>query len=259
MNQNPPSLSQLLVLHVNIRSLPKNFDSLTLLINNLSIKPHIILISETWLDPSLSRSYNLDNYHLETSSHPEFRGKGAAIYIRKSLAYGRRGDLESNTQQFQSVFVEFKGACNKIVIIGTIYRSPSFSPLEFIEYLDPTLEKVNDEHKLCVIGGDFNIDILKHNSMDTCSNFIYSLASAGFFPCISLPTRITPQSATLIDNCFCNDPSLVESSKLCLFGEHGGKEQNIEEQCHQQRGGTEGRMNYSECHLYIEGTGGDLR
>ena len=124
-----------------VRSLPKNFDSFSLLINNLSIKPHIILISETWLDPSIYRSYNLDNCHLETSSHPEVRGKGAAIYISNSLAYGRRLDLESNTQQFQSVFVEFKGACNKIVVIGTIYRSPSFSPLEFIEYLDPTLEK----------------------------------------------------------------------------------------------------------------------
>ena len=92
-----------------------------------------------------------------------------------------------------------------------MYRSPSFPSIQFADYLEETLVKVNNEHKFCIIGGDFNIDILKHHIDDTCSNFVNLLSSMGFFPCICLPTRITSHSATLIDNFFCNDLSYITS------------------------------------------------
>ena len=203
-------------MHVNIRSLPKNFDALQQFILNLDTKPHVILITETWLDNSLSSSYALDCYCLITSSQPEIRGKGTAMYINSSLAYSRRSDLESNIHQYQSVFIEIKTSSNRNIILGSAYRSPSFPVIQFVDYLEQTLEKINCEHKLCLLGGDMNVDILKHDVDDICSSFVTSLASLGFFPCISLPTRITSHSATLIDNFFCNDPSFVKSPAVLV-------------------------------------------
>ena len=169
---------------------------------NLKYKPHIILVTETWLDRSLSGSYVLDNYHLEVSSQHELRGKGAAIYIDNSIPYSRRGDLESNTQQYQSVFIELNFATASNLIVGAVYRSPSFPAILFLDFLDETLETISREHKPCSFGGDFNFDILKANSDDSCSQFVNLLASHGFLPCISLPTRVTSHSSTLIDNFF---------------------------------------------------------
>ena len=215
LNSNVQCTSNLLILHFNIRSLPKNYHALQLFLHNLNVKPHIILLSETWLDPSLNKSYTLDNYRLEISSQQDFRGKGAAIYINNALPYSRREDLETNKHQYQTIFVEFR-THGRTIILGTAYRSPSFPVTEFMDYFEPTLEKIIDEHKLCLFGGDFNVDILKHNFDGTCSYFVNSLASLGFFPCISLPTRITSHSATLIDNFYCNIPCFVESSNVLV-------------------------------------------
>ena len=214
-NQCLHSANDLLILHLNIRSLQKNFDEFQSLIDSMKSKPHVILVTETWLDPLLSQSYMLNNYRLEVSSLTEFRGKGVAIYIDNSLTYSRRGELESSTKEFQSIFLDIR-VSHKTFIIGAVYRSPSFPANAFLDPLEETLEKVNDGHKPCLIGGDFNFDLLKHNTDDTSSNFVNLLASSGFLPCISLPTRITSQSSTLVDNFFCNDLSLVESSMVLL-------------------------------------------
>ena len=51
-NINMYSKRYLSILHLNIRSLVKNFDSLHLLVNSLPILPDIIAITETKLNPN---------------------------------------------------------------------------------------------------------------------------------------------------------------------------------------------------------------
>ena len=207
-------LNAIFIVHVNIRSLPKNFENLQLFLHQLSTKPHIILVSETWVDPAHVVPYELQNYRLECTSPPATRGKGAAIYIIKSLAYIRRSDLEIAIPQHQSVFLQFTSATNEQVIVGSTYRSPSFPPAVFSDYLESTLDKINAERAFCVVGGDMNMDIAKHAMCDSTSQFLNLLAALEFFPCISLPTRITPQSKTIIDNFFCNDISKISSPSI---------------------------------------------
>ena len=50
--------------------------------------------------------------------------------------------------------------------------------------------------------GDFNIDLLKINVKDHYAIFYNSLVSAGYLSRISLPTRVTNHSATLLDNIY---------------------------------------------------------
>ena len=51
---------------------------------------------------------------------------------------------------------------------------------------------------------DYNINLLKVYKKDQYNIFFENLVSAGYLPKISLPTRITDHSATLIDNIFGN-------------------------------------------------------
>ena len=53
--------------------------------------------------------------------------------------------------------------------------------------------------------GDFNIDLLKYDSETSSNQFYDLLSSYGYRPLIMQPSRVTPRSATLIDNIFVSD------------------------------------------------------
>lgn len=53
--------------------------------------------------------------------------------------------------------------------------------------------------------GDFNLDLLRDERHLPTLNFINTMISYSFLPLINKPTRITSNTATLIDNIFCNN------------------------------------------------------
>ena len=57
--------------------------------------------------------------------------------------------------------------------------------------------------------GDFNMDLLKTKSEEKIGKYYDILSRYLFVPHITLPTRITTNSKTLIDNIFSNDPDFA--------------------------------------------------
>ena len=55
------------------------------------------------------------------------------------------------------------------------------------------------------ICGDFNIDLLKHETHSNTKKCLDTMYSLGLYPLINKPTRITGSSTTLIDNIFNNE------------------------------------------------------
>jgi hypothetical protein len=64
------------VLHVNCRSMPKNFDHLTTILAKAKIKPSVLAISETWLKKYNERSFILEGYSFYCNSRPKKREEG---------------------------------------------------------------------------------------------------------------------------------------------------------------------------------------
>ena len=52
--------------------------------------------------------------------------------------------------------------------------------------------------------GDFNVDLLRLDAHGPTSDYLGEFTSEGFYPLISLPTRLTDTTATLIDNIWTN-------------------------------------------------------
>ena len=76
---------------------------------------------------------------------------------------------------------------------------------EFNElYLTELLDKITSENKTIFLLGDFNIDLIKNESDSNVSEYFNHLSSNHLLPHISIPTRITDRSKTLIDNIFSN-------------------------------------------------------
>ena len=88
--------------------------------------------------------------------------------------------------------------------LGCIYRHPNGNLSHFNQLYTKLLENIN-KNETCIIGGDFNIDLLQHEKSYIGEYLTINLEN-NFTPCITLPTRITSHSATLIDQIFLRLP-----------------------------------------------------
>ncbi len=115
--------------------------------------------------------------------------------------------------QLESVLIEILNEKKKNEIYGCIYRHPTMDVKSFNEkYFNEVISKITDEKKVCYLAGDFNIDLLKSETNPDTKDFFDSLTSNLFVPHITLPTRITNRSQTLIDNIFSNNPEFEPQS-----------------------------------------------
>ena len=108
--------------------------------------------------------------------------------------------------KFECLFIEVPTQ-NEHIVIGLMYRSPSHDSIaEVNHFLRTTIEQLNLEKKTIILLGDVNINLLKANSNPNISYYLDLMLSYNLLPAITLPTRITASTATLIDHIFTNAP-----------------------------------------------------
>ena len=76
-------------------------------------------------------------------------------------------------------------------------------------YLKTLINQLTKENSTIYLLGDFNLDLLQIETNEHISNFYDILTENLFVPHITLPTRLTSHSKTLIDNIFSNDPDFI--------------------------------------------------
>ena len=94
------------------------------------------------------------------------------------------------------------------MLIISIYGPPSDNAILFIDKLSELLSIISgnsyDEIIRC---GDINLDIFNCDNNENTLNLLNSLMSGSLIPIITKQSRITDQTATLIDNIFTNQPN----------------------------------------------------
>ena len=93
-------------------------------------------------------------------------------------------------------------SCHKNVIVSCLYRTPGSNTNDFSEIMYDLYSELSVS--IFFLCGDFNLDILKHNSDQAAKHFLDTMYSRGLYPLIDRPSGITNHSATLIDNIFTN-------------------------------------------------------
>ena len=192
--------------HVNTRSIPCNFSNMTAYLECLNFVFNFIGVSETWLSDLNYDLFGLDGYHFEENHRSSRSGGGVGLFIKNSIEFLRRRDLEINNDFIESIFIEVpvcEALSSRKVIIGVVYRPPGTSLKDFEDTLAPILSKI--DRKLCYLLGDWNMNLLaydSHNYTTSCIDLFYSF---GYSPLINRPTRVTSSSATIIDNIFTNN------------------------------------------------------
>ena len=189
-------------LHVNVRSLSKNFDSLDSILSTLSHSFSVIGVTETWLHNYSPPVFKLKTYSLIRADRKTGKGGGVALYVDSSIPFKLRHDLCLAEGSAESLFIEMECDNSKNRIIGVIYRPPACNLETFFVELENLTSKLGHENKFTHILGDFNIDLL---SLDiNCRRFQNILYANAHDTVINKPTRIMMQSSTLIDNIITN-------------------------------------------------------
>lgn len=211
MNVQNKNLS---MLNTNIRSMPRNLSKLKCYLENLNHKFTIHSFTESWISNHSAGLYGMAGYNVEHNYRKDRKGGGVSLFISEEVEYQLREDLTIQTPYMETLFVELTnntGFKNKNVICGVVYRPPNTDMKLFNNKMSELLDKIKSDGKLAYIMGDYNINIINSEHIETL-NFIDMMFEYGFIPCINKPTRVTSKSATLIDNIFTNNYCSFDSA-----------------------------------------------
>jgi hypothetical protein len=175
---------------------------------------NVITFTETWAEDNLVNLLQIANYNSEFKHKINRKeGGGLAIYIQDTINYRIRTDISFPSEkqsEYDSLIIELVShdPNHSNTIIANIYRSPNFNNIpQFTSHLKHIVETIARENKNIIITGDFNIDLLKTNTHIPTAGFLDMMISNGMIPQITLPTRLTHSTASLIDHIFTNSPN----------------------------------------------------
>ena len=205
------------IIHNNSRSLLKDgrIDEYNILLDYIQNPFHILAFTETWLKPDNVDLVKFEGYNSSHVIRPvdeqfdlKDHGGGISIFVKESLRYKVREDLNVILPYIETLFIELT-INNKLYMIGVIYCVPNTSVNDFNDSLNGIVEPLKNNYEIILVG-DFNICLMKEdNHTDTFRN---SLISNNLFPTILEPTRVaTTQrngeyvtTESLINNIFIN-------------------------------------------------------
>lgn len=204
----PTSKNKLTYLHINIRSMIKNFPKLLQCIHT-SNPPDIIIITEANISDTLCPLFLIDNYVMHTKLRSRRKGGGIIIYAHKTLNYEQ---IKTATMHSECFLGKITTPNKSEVILCSFYRPPDKNKHKFIDELSTILSKYETFHNFILIG-DINIDL-------KCENIITEryrnlLAEKGLMCGISDYTRIEETNGKISKTCI--DHIFVRNSTEDLY------------------------------------------
>lgn len=199
--------NNLKILYLNARSIVRKLDDLEIIINKFS-KLDAVVVTETWLQKSTTKFFNIHNFDAHHVTRPGVGG-GVSIYVN-NIWKSKVLHIVDNMQH-SIIHVSISAHNYKFAIIA-FYNPSEVNSNNFLMDLEELLLRFNHSDT-CLLIGDANINTLLHsNSRDKydtlAKSFNYQLCNK------NLPTRITASSATQIDHIWLNNK---DKSQVTLY------------------------------------------
>ena len=192
-----------LLFYMNTRSTRNNLNKMLAYLETLSHKFDIIGLSETWLKESEADLYDIPGYNHVTMPRVYAERSGVSLYVKNIFSYEVRKDLSFRNEYCECLFIEIADV--RPVLIAIVYRRPGTDLETFTEFISDKLDIVKSDKQACYLLGDLNINLLGHNVHRQTTHFLDIMYSNGFIPLINRPTRVTSETATIIDHIYSND------------------------------------------------------
>ena len=194
------------ICHVNVRSL--NLEKVDAIKAELVPNFEIICLSETHLPHANVTDLNINGFHnIFRKDRVGKAGGGVGDYVAQHLCAIHMTEYE--IPDLEAMWLKIKAGHN-VFMICICYRPPN-SKADFWVKLQDTVDQVKQSgvHNI-FITGDFNSD--PHTRDGQLLDLF--VASNNFSLHIDKPTRITPTTATILDQFISNVPSMVSNAEV---------------------------------------------
>ena len=210
------SIKSLNIVHQNFRSLWGKFDELEILLATELNKAEVLCFTEHWLNCHKIQAVNINNFTLaNTFCRKNSDYGGSCIFVKQGIM--------TNELNFINMLGEEKGmevSAIEIVkygiIVICIYRSPDGQIGTFFDKLEKIIQRLIEKHKTLILCGDWNINLLQSSPHTKELNDLflrYNLKSL-----VNVPTRITKNTASLLDVVITNEVKYVNSILVMDLG-----------------------------------------
>lgn len=193
-------------MHINIRSIIKNFTKLQQIIHNCIIPLDVIVITEAGISSNIVQLYNLSGYTMYPQLRSNKRGGGIIVYIRSHFKFT---PIQHSTWTFENLTGILKVNSDQEVVVCAVYRPPRNNKHVFVNELDKYVAKYSTKQNLLLVG-DTNIDLKRIDSLR--HSFLETLSGHGLMCGISEYTRIEKKlnkiTKSCIDHFFVRFPTL---------------------------------------------------
>ena len=163
--------SKLIVISLNAQSILAKFNSLEIMLdilNKQNIWPDVILIQESWLkNDDFLQLIQMEGYTCISQSYKCSNHGGLVTYV-KSKYSKKILDICPESLAWEGLFVEISSQTDKNskFIAGNIYKPPrdnnNYENIQnFIHKFEPVVNFLNNSKLEYLIGGDWNINLLK--------------------------------------------------------------------------------------------------
>ena len=155
-----------------------------------------------WIKEDQRFLFNIPNYKLIIKKSKQ-RSGGSGIFIKYGYDYEVINNLGMEMLDCEDVWILLKSPNNKDLIVGSIYRHPHNDLNNFEVKFLKTLDYLNLKDFNYVIGGDFNIDLLRNDSFT--SNYKNNFISHGCTQIIEDATRFSHKNTpAILDHLYTN-------------------------------------------------------
>ena len=132
----------LILEHLNIRSLHKNFDNLHEFVSLLPFKPDVICLSESRINQPL-KNIQLQGHNF-LNAKPGKKAGGVAVYLSIKFNFTQLKSFQ--VYGTESIWIKiWNNNSTKTILIGSIYRHPSEDSNKFLDDFLDCMEKLADE------------------------------------------------------------------------------------------------------------------
>ena len=219
------------VFHLNIRSLSKHYVELLAYLDCLKNEFDIIILTEIGKNNLDSLSNIMPDYNFDFVPSTTSKGGVGIFFSKKFKEYSIQKSVITDKLECQCSHCQIEDIWLKVqynnntIIFGGCYRHPNGNVSHFVDALETALEQF-DRSPQCIFCGDINIDLLKLEQFPAYENYVNLLMGKRFLPTITLPTRITENTISLIDHIFVRVPNellknMIKSGNLfCDISDH---------------------------------------
>ena len=208
----PSSISDtsLFIVHQNIRSIRRNFDSLICNLAGFPIMPQFIFLSEIWIYSVETNNFSMPGYNFYALCNDSYSSGGVAVFVKSSFK------CSVSFHSVMSADILQLNCCISDIpyVFLCVYRfnDPNISRETFLNNINSVISNIKSTN--LIVLGDMNLDLL--SSSPLVDNYLLQMASSGLENIINNPTRLS--SGTCIDHIFLRlDPKNSFSYNSSIF------------------------------------------